>query len=67
MRVLRHLRRPYRLGNILAVTRGDLIRLLLLDAGVAAALLLFALTGLCALYPAWLATRVFPSEALRYE
>ncbi len=31
----------YLFGNILAVTRGDLIRLLLLDAGVAAALLLF--------------------------
>ena len=38
-----------------------------LAGATVASLLLFALTGLCALYPALLAARVDPSEALRWE
>jgi putative ABC transport system permease protein len=37
-------------------------------AGIAAALaVIYAITLLCGMYPGWLASRVPPAEALRYE
>jgi putative ABC transport system permease protein len=38
------------------------------SAGLVAALtLIYALTAVCALYPSWMAGRVQPAEALRWE
>jgi putative ABC transport system permease protein len=34
---------------------------------VMATLVIYLLTALCALYPSWMASRLPPAEALRYE
>lgn len=61
------------LGTLVAVQLPMLDALSFLPAGVVAASLvisaaaIYVLTGLCGLYPARLATRVHPADALRYE